>query len=187
MPPSTALQWEWRPDFQSETLDQICPPVSLHFSICCVSEMPNSCIWKETPGIFLFLLLWSTIKGARLNLEDAENQLEATASVGGSGSDAFAPEVHSKLGKMKRSLADIKAQQGELGQKQDNLSSAVEEARDLIRSMKDDLESLNKRAKPAPDTAPASAWLWPGVQRRMAQSMELALAQNTQNAQNAMQ
>ena len=36
---------------------------------------------------FGFLLLWSTIKGARLNLEDAENQLEATASVGGSGSD----------------------------------------------------------------------------------------------------
>ena len=47
-----------------------------------------------------FLLLWSTIKGARLNLEDVENQLEATASVGGSGSDAFACEVHSKLGKI---------------------------------------------------------------------------------------
>ena len=113
--------------------------------------------------------------------------MEATASVGGSGSDAFAREVHSKLGKMKRSLADIKTQQEELGKKQDNLSSAVEEARDLIRSMKDDLESLTKRAKSAPVTAPAPAWLWPGVQPRMAQSMELALAQNTQNAQNAMQ
>ena len=132
---------------------------------------------------FGFLLLWSTIKGARINLEDAGNQLEATASVGGSGSDAFAREVHSKLGKMKRSLADIKTQREELGKKQDNLSSAVEEARDLIRSMKDDLESLTKRAKPAP----APAWLWPGVQPRMAQSMELALAQNTQNAQNVMQ
>ena len=60
---------------------------------------------------FGFLLLWSTIKGARLNLEDAENHLEATASVGGSGSDAFAREVHSKLGKMKRSLADISDEQ----------------------------------------------------------------------------
>ena len=48
-------------------------------------------------------------------------------------------------------------------------------------------ESLTKRAKPASVTAPAPAWLWPGVQPRMAQSMELALAQNTQNAQNAMQ
>ena len=88
---------------------------------------------------------------------------------------------------MKRSLADIKTQQEELGKKQDNLSSAVGEARDLIRSMKDDLESLTKRAKPAPVTAPAPAWLWPGVQPRMAQSMELALAQNTQSAQNATQ
>ena len=134
-----------------------------------------------------FLLLWSTIKGARLNPEDAENHLEATASVGGTGSDAFAREVHSKLGKMKRSLADMKTQQEELGKKQNNLSSAVVEARDLIRSMKDDLESLTKRAKPAPVTAPAPAWLWPGVQPRMAQSMELALAQNIQSAQNATQ
>ena len=53
--------------------------------------------------------------------------------------------------------------------------------------MKDDLESLTKRAKPAPVTAPAPAWLWPGVQPRMAESMEVALAQNTQNAQNTMQ
>ena len=142
---------------------------------------------KEKSRNFGFLLLWSKIKGARLNLEDAENQLEATASVGGSGSDAFAREVDSKLGKMKRSLADIQTQQEELGKKQDNLSSAVEEARDLIRSMKDDLESLTKRAKSAPVTAPAPAWLWPGVQPRMAQNMELALAQNTQNAENAMQ
>ena len=136
---------------------------------------------------FGFFLLWSTIKGARLNLEDAENRLEATASVWGSGSDAFAREVHSKLGKMKRSLADIKTQQEELGKKQDNLSSAVEEARDLIRSMKDDLESLTKRAKPATVTAPAPTWLRPGVQPYVAQSMELALAQKTQNAENAMQ
>ena len=136
---------------------------------------------------FGFLLLWSTIKGARLNLEDEKNQLEASASVGGSGSDALACEVHSKLGKMKRSLADIKTQQEELGKKQDNLSSAVEEARDLMGSMKDDLESLKKGAKPAPVTAPAAACLWPGVQPGMAQSMELALAQNTQNAHNAMQ
>ena len=113
--------------------------------------------------------------------------MEATASVGGSESDAFAREVHSKLGKMKRSLADIKPQQEELGKKQDNLSSAFEEARDLIRSMNDDLESLTKRAKPATVTAPAPAWLWPGVQPCMAQSMELALAQNTQSAQNATQ
>ena len=125
---------------------------------------------KRNSRIFGFLLLWSTIKGIRLNLEDAENQLEATASVGGSGSDAFAREVHSRLGKMKRSLADIKTQQEELGKKQDNLFSAVELAQDLIRSMKDDLESLTKRANPAPVTAPAPAWfgrvcshVWPRV------------------------
>ena len=47
-------------------------------------------------------------------------------------------------------------------------------------------ESLTKTAKPAPVTAPAPAWLWPGVQPSMAQSMELTLLQNTQNAQNTM-
>ena len=87
-----------------------------------------------------FLLVWSTVKAARVEYKDS-----AEGAVPVRRGDAFTREVHRKIWGLKRTVEDSRNQQDRLKEKYDKMSNDVNEVFGFVRQ----LEEATKGTKPA--------------------------------------